>query len=62
VPFEVSASRPSWGTLPELHEVVALAHAGVLEIETEQLRLDEAVDGYRRLRDGSVVGRAVVVP
>jgi hypothetical protein len=34
----------------------------VLEIETEQLRLDEAVDGYRRLRDGGVVGRAVVVP
>ncbi len=24
--------------------------------------LDEAVEGYRRLRDGSVVGRAVVVP
>ncbi len=62
VPFEVSASRPSWGTLPELHEVVALARAGVLEIETEQLRLDEAVNGYRRLRDGAVVGRAVVVP
>jgi alcohol dehydrogenase, propanol-preferring len=62
VPAEVSASRPSWGTLPELHEVVALARAGVLEIETEQLRLDDAVDGYRRLRDGEVVGRAVVVP
>jgi propanol-preferring alcohol dehydrogenase len=62
VPLETSASRPSWGTLPELHEVVALARAGVLEIETEQLRLDEAVDGYRRLRDGGVVGRAVVVP
>jgi propanol-preferring alcohol dehydrogenase len=62
VPLETSASRPSWGTLPELHEVVALARAGVLEIETERLRLDEAVEGYRRLRDGSVVGRAVVVP
>jgi alcohol dehydrogenase, propanol-preferring len=62
VPLETSASRPSWGTLPELHEVVALARAGVLEIETERLRLDEAVDGYRRLRDGTVVGRAVVVP
>ena len=62
VPYEASASRPSWGTLPELHEVVALAQAGVLEIETEQLRLDQALDGYRRLRDGAVVGRAVVVP
>jgi propanol-preferring alcohol dehydrogenase len=62
VPFEVSASRPSWGTLPELHEVVALARAGVLEIETEQIRLEDALDGYRGLRDGAIVGRAVVVP
>ena len=61
VPLETSASRPSWGTLPELHEVVALARAGVLEIETTQLRLDEAVEGYRRLRNGAIVGRAVVV-
>jgi propanol-preferring alcohol dehydrogenase len=62
VPFEVSASRPSWGTLPELHEVVALARAGVLEIETEQIRLEDALDGYRGLRDGAIVGRAVAVP
>ena len=52
VPLEVSASRPTWGTLPELHEVVALARAGALEIEVEELGLDEAVEGYRRLRDG----------
>ena len=26
------------------------------------LRLDDAIDGYRRLRNGEVVGRAVVVP
>ncbi|MGH2900565.1 MAG: zinc-binding dehydrogenase, partial [Solirubrobacteraceae bacterium] len=62
VPLETSASRPSWGTLPELHEVVALARAGALEIETTQLHLDEAIEGYRRLRDGAIVGRAVVVP
>ena len=62
VPFEVSASRPSWGTLPELHEVVALARTGVLEIETEQIRLEDALDAYRALRDGAIVGRAVVVP
>jgi propanol-preferring alcohol dehydrogenase len=60
VPLEWSLSRPSWGTLPELHEVVALA--GVLELEVERLSLDEAIDGYRRLREGTVVGRAVVVP
>jgi alcohol dehydrogenase, propanol-preferring len=62
VPFDASASKPSWGTLPELHEVVALARAGEIEIEVEQIALDDAVEGYRRLRDGEVVGRAVVVP
>ena len=62
VPLEWSLRRPSWGTLPKLHEVVALAHAGAIEIEVERLRLDEAVDGYRRLHDGKVSGRAVVVP
>ncbi len=62
VPLEWSAGRPSWGTLPELHEVVALARAGRIEIEVEQLALGEAVDGYRRLRRGEIAGRAVVVP
>ena len=62
LPIDWSLSKPSWGTLPELHEVVALARAGSLEVEVERLGLDEAIDGYRRLRSGEVVGRAVVVP
>jgi alcohol dehydrogenase, propanol-preferring len=62
VPLEWSAGRPRWGTLPELHEVVALARAGRLEIGVEQLRLDETIEGYRRLRRGEITGRAVVVP
>ena len=62
VPLEWSAGRPSWGTLPELHEVVALARAGRIQIDVEQLALDQAVEGYRRLRRGEVSGRAVVIP
>jgi hypothetical protein len=31
-------------------------------MEVERLRLEETIDGYRRLRDGDIVGRAVVVP
>ena len=62
VPFEWSAGRPSWGTLPELHEVVALARAGAIEIDVEPLALDEAIDGYARLARGEISGRAVVVP
>lgn len=62
LPFEWSLSKPSWGTLPELHEVVALARAGSIRIDVERFALDEAVAGYRRLRDGDVDGRAVVLP
>jgi alcohol dehydrogenase, propanol-preferring len=61
-PLEWSLKKPTWGTLPELHEVVALARRGVLEIEVERFGLEGAVEGYRRLRSGDVVGRAVVVP
>jgi propanol-preferring alcohol dehydrogenase len=62
VPLEWSLGKPSWGTLPELHEVVALARSGAIEIEVERLRLDETLDGYERLRRGEITGRAVVVP
>jgi propanol-preferring alcohol dehydrogenase len=62
VPLEWSLRRPSWGTLPELHEVVALAHSGAIEIPVERLALEDAPDGYRRLHDGEIGGRAVVVP
>ena len=62
VPLEWSLRRPSWGTLPELHEVVALARTGALEILVERLSLDDAIEGYRRLHDGEIEGRAVVVP
>jgi propanol-preferring alcohol dehydrogenase len=61
-PLEWSLRRPSWGTLPELHEVVALARSGAIEIAIERLALDDAVDGYRRLHDGAVEGRAVAIP
>jgi len=61
-PLEWSLRRPTWGTLPELHEVVALARAGAIEIPVERLGLEDAPDGYRRLHDGEVEGRAVVVP
>jgi propanol-preferring alcohol dehydrogenase len=62
VPLEWSAGRPSWGTLPELHEVVALAREGRIEVGVERIDLEDTVDAYRRLRAGEVVGRAVAVP
>jgi propanol-preferring alcohol dehydrogenase len=62
VPLEWSAGRPSWGTRPELHEIVALARAGRIKIEVERLEFGEVIEGYRRLRRGDVAGRAVMIP
>lgn len=62
LPFDASVSRPCWGTLPELREVVELALRGAITIETERLGLADTLAGYDRLRNGSVAGRAVVVP
>jgi alcohol dehydrogenase, propanol-preferring len=61
LPFEVSVRLPSWGTLPELMEVVALARDGAIRTEVERLDLEHAIDGYRRLARGEIRGRAVVV-
>lgn len=62
LPFECSVSLPSWGTLPELSEVVALARSGAIHVEVERLTLEQTVDAYRRLKRGEIRGRAVVCP
>jgi propanol-preferring alcohol dehydrogenase len=62
LPPECSVTIPTWGTLAELVEVVALARAGEIHTEVERYSLDEAVEGYRRLARGEVIGRAVVSP
>jgi propanol-preferring alcohol dehydrogenase len=43
-------------------EVLDLARAGAIHVEVERFTLDEAPEAYRRLHDGTIRGRAVVVP
>lgn len=62
LPFECSVTVPSWGSVSELVEVVALARSGAIRTEVEHLALEEAIEGYRRLSRGEVRGRAVVTP
>lgn len=61
-PYDASVRSPYWGSRGELHEVLELARAGLVRIETERFSLDEAPEAYRRLHDGTLRGRAVVVP
>jgi propanol-preferring alcohol dehydrogenase len=61
-PMGARVRNPYWGTLPELVEVIALARSGHLHVATESFTLDEAPEAYRRLHDGTLRGRAVIVP
>ncbi|MEQ6902512.1 NAD(P)-dependent alcohol dehydrogenase [Nocardioides sp. YIM 152588] len=62
VPYEVEMTSTYWGTLEELHEVVALYRAGRITPDVEVFGLDEGLEAYRRLEAGELSARAVVAP
>lgn len=62
MPYEVSVASTYWGSLPELHEVLALARAGMITPHVTRFGLDEAPAVYERLAAGEIEGRAVIVP
>ena len=62
VPMETTVVISNWGTRAELAEVVALARAGVIELEVETVALSDVVAAYERLERGDVRGRVVAVP
>lgn len=62
VPQECSLVVSSWGTLPELVEVIALAESGRITPRITTYPLERAGDAYDALRRGEMNGRAVIVP
>jgi propanol-preferring alcohol dehydrogenase len=62
MPYETTVRMPTWGTVPELAEVVALARAGAIHTEADVFGLEDALTAYVKLERGEVLGRAVVVP
>ena len=62
MPYECTVRMPTWGTVPELAEVVALASSGAIRSEAAIFDLEDVVAAYDKLRRGEVLGRAVVVP
>lgn len=61
-PFGASVRAPYWGTRGELEEVIGLARSGAVSVHVERFVLDDAVAAYAKLHDGTVRGRAVIVP
>jgi propanol-preferring alcohol dehydrogenase len=62
VRWETSVQTTYWGSVTELAEVIALARDGKISAHVERFSLDNAPDAYQRLRDGTLRGRAVIVP
>ncbi len=62
VPYEVSIQTTYWGSRAELVEVLDLAARGLVKPRIVQFGLDEAVTVYRQLGEGTIQGRAVIVP
>jgi len=62
LPFECSVAMPYWGSAIELMEVLELARQGRISTHVHQFGLDEVPLAYEKLREGRLVGRAVIVP
>lgn len=62
VPYEAELSNTYWGTIEELHEVVALYRAGQITPDVEVFPIEDALEAYRRLEAGELSARAVVAP
>ncbi|WP_432564609.1 NAD(P)-dependent alcohol dehydrogenase [Kineococcus sp. SYSU DK003] len=60
--YETSVTVPYWGARGELIELVELAHQGVFDVHTETFAMADAPKAYERLHEGTLTGRAVVVP
>jgi hypothetical protein len=48
--------------IEDLHEVVELYRSCLITPDVERFTMDDALEAYRRLRDGELDARAVVVP
>jgi propanol-preferring alcohol dehydrogenase len=62
IPYDCDVFIPQGATIAEVGEVVALAKSGDVVIEVEQFGFDDVPTAYKRLKAGTLNGRAVVLP
>ena len=60
-PYESPVVTSYWGYRDELIEVVELARRHQVRVHVERFGIDQAPEAYRRLHDGTLDGRAVIV-
>ncbi len=62
LPWGASVRRSLGGTRRDLYDVIALARAGQLRVQTERFELTDGPEAFERLGAGRIRGRAVLVP
>lgn len=62
LPFDTNFRGPYWGAIPDLVEVVEMAKRGQIKVEYEAFTLEQGAEAYERLHQGTLRGRAVLVP
>ena len=62
VPYELSVQSTYWGSRSELVEVLDLDARGLLRPKITTFGLDQAMEAYRHMEEGTADGRAVIVP
>jgi len=62
LPYEVNLTTSFWGTLPELHEVIAMAQRGLITPHVQRFALEDGMQAYELMEKGQLSGRAVIVP
>ncbi|MEX3978258.1 hypothetical protein AB4Y45_04635 [Paraburkholderia sp. EG287A] len=58
---EQSFYGSNWGNYVDLSEVMSLAAKGKIQHKTTPIRLEQISETLDRLREGTLVGRAVVI-
>ena len=61
-PYECSVQSTYWGSVTELGELLDLARTGGFRVHAETYALDRAGEVYTKMVDGTLQGRAVIVP
>ena len=62
LPWGSQLTLTYWGSAAELGEVIELARSGAIRAHVERFPLDRVDEAYERMRDGTLVGRAVICP
>jgi propanol-preferring alcohol dehydrogenase len=62
IAYDAAVRTPYWGSRSELIEVLDMARAGQLSVETQEYSIDDGPKAYEALHAGTIRGRAVIVP